>query len=80
MRPSKENWQFMLKRAELPKGFQGRVFKDSVRDIITYMWNLVKMMQKDLFQKQKKTLSFQNGSYVTIGETTGVRKELGGWE
>ena len=28
--PSKENEQLMLKRSELPDGFQGRVFKDRV--------------------------------------------------
>ena len=28
--PSKENGQLMLKGPELPDGFQGRVFKDSV--------------------------------------------------
>ena len=30
--PSKENGQLMLKRSELPDGFQGRVFKDRVRE------------------------------------------------
>ena len=30
--PSKENGQLVLKRPECPEGFQGRVFKDSVRE------------------------------------------------
>ena len=30
--PSKENGQLMLRRPKLPNGFQGRVFKDSVRE------------------------------------------------
>ena len=32
MGPSKENEQLMLKRPELPEGFQGRVFKGKVRE------------------------------------------------
>ena len=30
--PSKENGQLMLKRSELPGGFQGRVFKGKMRE------------------------------------------------
>jgi len=32
MVPSKKNGQFMLKRSELPNGFQRRVFKGKVRE------------------------------------------------
>ena len=31
-RPSREYGQLMLKRPELPDGFQGKVFKDSVKE------------------------------------------------
>ena len=30
---------------------------------ITYMWNLIKMIQKNLFIRQKQTPGFQNQSY-----------------
>ena len=33
--------------------------KDQYHDI-AYMWNLIKMMQKNLFVKQKQTHRFQN--------------------
>ena len=36
--------------------------KDKYYDI-TYMWNLIKMIQKNLFIKQKQTHRFQNQSY-----------------
>ena len=32
VRPSKENWQLMLKRPELLDGFQGGVFKGKVKE------------------------------------------------
>ena len=35
MGPSKEDGQLMLKIPELPDGFQGGIFKDSVRESIT---------------------------------------------
>ena len=39
--PSKESRQLILKRPEFPQGFQGRVFKDSVRErVIGYMISL----------------------------------------
>ena len=31
--PSKENKQLVLKRPELPNGFQGRVFKSNIRGV-----------------------------------------------
>ena len=31
--PSKESRQLVLKRPELPNGFQGQVFKDKVREV-----------------------------------------------
>ena len=30
---------------------------------ITYRWNLIKMVQKNLFEKQKQTDTFQNHCY-----------------
>ena len=36
--------------------------KDQYHDI-AYMWNLIKMMQKNLFVKQKQTHIFQNVTY-----------------
>ena len=30
--PIKKNWQLIFKRPELPSGFQGMAFKDSVRE------------------------------------------------
>ena len=46
---------------------------------ITYMWNLTKMIQKNLFIKQKHTSDFKIKHMATIGET--VRGgQLGGWE
>ena len=49
---------------------------------ITYMLTLIKMIQKNLFKKQKQTHRFQHLSYlmVTTVETTGKKEELGGWE
>ena len=44
------------------------------------MWNLIKMIQKTLFIKQKQTHRFQNQIMVTIGKTIGERDKLGGWE
>ena len=43
------------------------------------MWILIKIIQKNLFIKQKQT-DFKTNLMVTIGETTGRREELGGWE
>ena len=37
--------------------------KDKYSCDITYMWNLIKMIQKTLFIKQKQTHRFQNQSY-----------------
>ena len=46
----------------------------------TYMWNLIKIIQKNLFMKQKQTHRFQNQSMVTIGKIIEGREELGGWD
>ena len=34
-----------------------------------YIWNLIKMIQKNLFIKQKETLRFKINFIVTIGKT-----------
>ena len=43
---------------------------------ITYMQNLIKMIQKNLHINQKQTHRFQKQSYGSYGGG----KELGGWE
>ena len=45
---------------------------------IAYVWNLIKLIQNNLFIKQKQTHRYQNQSYGY--QTVGQRKELGGWE
>ena len=35
----------------------------------TFMWNLIKMIQKNLFIKQNKFTDFKTNLMVTIGET-----------
>ena len=38
---------------------------------VTYMWNLIKMIQMNLFTKQKQTHWSQNQTYITKGEIWG---------
>ena len=47
---------------------------------ITNMWNLIKMMQKNLFTKQKQTQRFQNQAYGYQRGNMAGRDELGGWD
>ena len=48
---------------------------------ITYMWNLIKIIQKNLFIKQKQTHRFQNQAYgYHRWNHWAGREELGGWE
>ena len=44
------------------------------------MWDQIKMIQKNIFIKQKQTHRFQTNPMVTIGETVAGREELGEWE
>ena len=44
------------------------------------MWNLIKMIQKNLFTKQKQTQKTETKLRVTKGETVGGEGDkLGGW-
>ena len=48
---------------------------------ITHMWNLIlKMIQMNLFTKQKQTYRYQKETYGYQGETWGRRDKLGGWD
>lgn len=47
---------------------------------ITFMWNLIKMIQKNLFTKQTQTQSFQNQSYGFQRGNGGERYKMGGWD
>ena len=47
---------------------------------ITYRWNLIFKNDTKNLIKLKQTHRFQNQSYVIIGEITGGKEELGGWE
>ena len=46
---------------------------------IIHMWNLIKMIQKNLFTKQKQTHRFQNQTYGFQRETVGRSDKLGVW-
>ena len=46
---------------------------------ITYMWNLKKKIQINLFTKQRETHKLENKLIVTKGER-GWRDKLGGWD
>ena len=41
---------------------------------IIYMWNIIKMIQRNLFIKQKQTQQFQNQTYGYKGEMGGRGK------
>ena len=43
------------------------------------MWNLIKMIQNNLFKKQK-IADFKTNLKVIIGETVEGQEELGGWK
>ena len=47
---------------------------------ITNMWNLIKMILKNLFKKQKQTQRFQIQSYGYQKGNFGGRDKLGGWD
>ena len=47
---------------------------------ITYIWILIKIIQKNLFIKQKETHRFEAKLMVTIGETNVGMVESEGWE
>ena len=45
------------------------------------MWTLIKMIQKNLFEKNRNKLTnFRTNLMVSIGEIVGEREELEGWE
>ena len=45
----------------------------------TYMWNLIKVIQKNYFKKQK-FIDFKINLMVTTGNVIGGREELREWE
>jgi len=46
-----------------PRDYHSEVRQtEKEKDHITYMWNLIKMVEKNLFIKQKETHRFQNQS------------------
>ena len=64
------------------RGHRSEVKSDRVRQIsydITYMWNLIKMLQKNLLIKQKQAHRFQNQIYGCHKETMrgGMNEEEG---
>ena len=44
------------------------------------MWNLIKMIQKNLFTKQKQTQKIPNQTYGYQRGTVAGREELRGWD
>ena len=42
------------------------------------MWNVIKMIQKNLFINRNKPTSFKTNLMVTTDESVGGREELGG--
>lgn len=44
------------------------------------MWNLIKMIPKNLFTKQKQAHRFQNQTYSYQRGNTEGRERLGGWD
>ena len=47
---------------------------------VTCMWNLIKMIQKTLFTKQKWTHRFLNQTYGYPRGNVGETDKLGGWD
>ena len=41
------------------------------------MWNLIKMIQNNLFIRQNKLLDFKTNLMATIGETVGGKGRIG---
>ena len=44
------------------------------------MWNLIKMMQKNLFTKKEKLKDLETKLMVTKGEILGKKDKLGAWD
>ena len=44
------------------------------------MWNLIQVIQKDLFIKQKQTQSFQTQTPSYQKQNAGMRDKLGDWD
>ena len=72
MRPSKEYWRLVLKRPELPDGFQGKVFRDRVRERVagcaTSLWTFFWLVggEVDGSQHYQPSSSNQSGVYVLV--------------
>ena len=51
--------------------------KDKFPMVSNYMWNLIKMLQNNLFKNITKLTDFKINLMVTIGETIGGKRRIG---
>ena len=84
--PSKESRQLVLKRPELPTGFQGKVLKDGVREeVAVYVisfWTFFWLVGGEVTRSQhpQPSGSNQSGVYVLVGSMQLTSPNLWGFQ